>query len=312
MYEPNTASALALIDSFRVDHVGRPLLIDYLEHLYFKEDQQQRWMLCFRQDISTPAIDTNNHVESWHNSLKTHFFKDQRKRRPDAVIFIMVKSVIPFYQRKLYHSSLNVGRMNPVQRSERDARIRAETYMAKQRSLGYSGQFVFGTEERCTIRVRSFKDNLLLDPQGAIGATFYDIHLDFKRDILLGEIIGCTCQGFRLAKACCQHIALVVIDKSPIKYVRHATAWEQADEAPVDPLKVETLDAVVKIPTASKAKIRRHTKGFLDELKGICSKSQFSDEDRDVVACLQELYDKFHSMGLTHGLNTKRKRQTPK
>lgn len=37
----------------------------------------------YRQYVTCASIDTNNKVESWHNSLKTNFFKSRQKRRPD-------------------------------------------------------------------------------------------------------------------------------------------------------------------------------------------------------------------------------------
>lgn len=308
MYEPDTLRALALIDYFKEIHAGRALLLDYLERGYFKDGKKERWMLCYRQDISTPAIDTNNHVESWHNSLKTHFFKDKRKRRPDAVVYTMVKSVIPFYQLKLYSSTLDVGRMNPIQRSERDAKIRAESYIRMQRSLGYSGQFVFGTEERSVLQVRSFKDDLLVDP-ASMAKTFYNIRLDFSTNTLLGTIAACSCPFFRLKKTCCKHISLVEIDKEPIEFARNAAVWEQVEEMPCDPPKVEVKDEFVKVPATSRAKIRRHTKGFLNEVEGIFSATQIAEDDRDLVDYMQEVYDKLHSMGLTHKLEIKRERQ---
>ena len=194
------------------------------------------------------------------------------------------------------------------ERHERDGKIRAQSYNGKQRSLGYSGQFVFGTEERSVLQVRSFKDDLFLDHVGS-AKTLYNIQLDFGRDPLLGTIVACSCPHFRLKKSCCKHIALVVIDKDPIQFARNTAVWEQAGEAPCEPPKVETEGEFVKVPVASKTKIRRFTNGFLDQLEGIYSTSQISEEDQDLVVYMQKVYDKLHSMGMTHGLDRKRERQ---
>ena len=40
--------------------------------------QRERWMFCYRQGLSYATIDTNNFIESWHNTLKRHF-KDVQK-----------------------------------------------------------------------------------------------------------------------------------------------------------------------------------------------------------------------------------------
>ncbi|KAG0332923.1 hypothetical protein BG005_005299, partial [Podila minutissima] len=84
MYATPLSEATSLIQKFREDHAARASLLQYLNKNYFDETAQQRWMICFRQDIDCAAIDTNNHIESWHNMLKTHFFKDKRQRRPDS------------------------------------------------------------------------------------------------------------------------------------------------------------------------------------------------------------------------------------
>ncbi|KAF9931402.1 hypothetical protein BGZ67_005315 [Mortierella alpina] len=96
MYESQLDKATALIEKFRLDHVERTDLAKHLEEGYFSENQEQRWMLCYRQGLYGIAIDTNNYVESWHSSLKTHFFKDHRKQRLDSVIYTLVKAVYPF------------------------------------------------------------------------------------------------------------------------------------------------------------------------------------------------------------------------
>ncbi|KAG0282157.1 hypothetical protein BGZ97_009123, partial [Linnemannia gamsii] len=48
--------------------------------------KRKRWMLCYHQGLNCATIDTNNFIESWHNTLKRHFFKDQQKRRLDMVV----------------------------------------------------------------------------------------------------------------------------------------------------------------------------------------------------------------------------------
>lgn len=87
------------MEEFRSRHVQRVGLLDYLEKNYFEERSQARWMLCYRQGIPVASIDTNNSIESWHNTLKTHFFKNRQKRRFDTVIYVLAKNAILFYQR---------------------------------------------------------------------------------------------------------------------------------------------------------------------------------------------------------------------
>jgi len=161
---------LALLEDFRVRHARRVGLLDYLEKNYFEEPSQVRWMPCYRQGNPVAAIDTNNFIESWHNTLKTHFFKNRQKRRFDTVIFTLTKNAIPFYQRK-FLSHLQVGRMDATQRAAMDARLKAQEHIAKRRSLCYFGELVFGTKDREVVKVRSFDDTL---------ADTYGIRLDFS------------------------------------------------------------------------------------------------------------------------------------
>ncbi|KAG0207940.1 hypothetical protein BGX28_000953, partial [Mortierella sp. GBA30] len=235
---------------------------------------------------------------SWHNSLKSHFFKDRRQRRPDAVVYIMVKSVIPFYQRKCLYGRLNVGRMNAVQKGEMNARMRAETYLIGYRSRGYSGQFVFATEDMAVLKVRSFKDNLFNDVQEPAASTFYDIQLDFEQNDLIGEIVRCSCQAFQRSKTCCKHIALVVIEKEPLKFARCAATWEQTDDAPDGPAQANIPVPVLRIPAASKSEISGHAKSLLKAMDFIRpnSKAQILAEDiaevRDAAAHIKVAYEK--------------------
>ncbi|KAK3835656.1 MAG: hypothetical protein J3R72DRAFT_358589, partial [Linnemannia gamsii] len=58
------------------------------------------WMFCYRQDLSYASIDTNNYIESWHNTLKQHFLRDKQQRRVDTVIYVLNVIAVPHYQQK--------------------------------------------------------------------------------------------------------------------------------------------------------------------------------------------------------------------
>ncbi|OAQ28297.1 hypothetical protein K457DRAFT_76445, partial [Linnemannia elongata AG-77] len=55
-------------------------------------------MLCHRQQVNYSYINTNNYIESWHNTLKRHFFKDKQQRRLNSVIHILTKKAVPYFQ----------------------------------------------------------------------------------------------------------------------------------------------------------------------------------------------------------------------
>jgi hypothetical protein len=96
-------------------------------------------MLCYRQGLNCATIDTNNFIESWHNTLKRHFFKDQQKRRVDMVVYILAKMAIPHFQYKVMRSVVKVGRMDPSQKIELQATRRAKVRLAELESKGLKG-----------------------------------------------------------------------------------------------------------------------------------------------------------------------------
>ncbi|KAG9319019.1 hypothetical protein KVV02_003862, partial [Mortierella alpina] len=57
-------------------------LLQYLDRNYLDHmADRRRWMFCYREGVSYAWINTNNYIESWHNALKKHFFKDKQQRR---------------------------------------------------------------------------------------------------------------------------------------------------------------------------------------------------------------------------------------
>jgi SWIM zinc finger len=231
-----------LLRAFQVDNQHRPKLLQYLDKNYFKETELQRWMVCFRENLNSAGINTNNYVESWHNALKMYFLKDRQKRRVDVVIHILAKSVVPFYEYKLTSARHSVGRMTSVQRAAANGRIKASAYIAMRRSQGYAGQFVFPTDDPAIIHAPSFEQ----DP--AANLRMYELRLDFSRVRDIGEIISCQCPHFRRIKACCKHIALVILEKEPIAFRVVAAQWEHQGEAPVDMEPIDAQDDPLDFP----------------------------------------------------------------
>ncbi|KAG0223876.1 hypothetical protein BGW42_005500, partial [Actinomortierella wolfii] len=76
---------------------------------------RESWMVCFRQGYPTGSIDTNNLIESWHNTLKRHFFRDRLKRRADHVIYILVYGAIPKFKEACDPELANVGRASKTE-----------------------------------------------------------------------------------------------------------------------------------------------------------------------------------------------------
>ncbi|KAI1299992.1 hypothetical protein EDD11_006335, partial [Mortierella claussenii] len=179
-------------------------------------DVQKHWMLCYRQDISYASIDTNNYIESWHNTLKRHFFRDKQQRRADTVIYVLTVLAVPHFQQKCIRSIVNVGRMNPAQTMELQLTQLATDHFKTRASRGYVGAYLSQTSD-LTLRVESFSN-----PTAG-----YDINVDFSRTAI-GHITGCSCEYFRKHRSCCKHIALVQIEVPPITFLR-ADFWEHEE-----------------------------------------------------------------------------------
>ncbi|OAQ22666.1 hypothetical protein K457DRAFT_39753, partial [Linnemannia elongata AG-77] len=115
LYALTEDEANALLDSFRAEwqHIA-PKFLTYLDKNYLDhESDRRRWMLCHRQQVNYSYINTNNYIESWHNTLKRHFFKDKQQRRLDSVIHILTKKAVPYFQQMCVRHFVQVGRMTP-------------------------------------------------------------------------------------------------------------------------------------------------------------------------------------------------------
>ncbi|KAF9913699.1 hypothetical protein FBU30_003078, partial [Linnemannia zychae] len=224
LYEKDKATAQRLIKIFRETWSDQRELLDYLNKNYFGrpmyeahewqvKEIQENWMLCYRQDISYASIDTNNYIESWHNTLKRHFFRDNQQRRSDTVIYILAILAVPHFQQKCIRSIVNVGRMNPAQTEELRKNALALEHIKSRESRGHIGAYIRQTSDD-TLYVESFT-------KPAVG---YDIKIDFSRSPT-GHIIECSCEYFKNHHSCCKHISLVQMELPPISFFR-ADIWE--------------------------------------------------------------------------------------
>ncbi|KAF9328597.1 hypothetical protein BGZ91_000930 [Linnemannia elongata] len=205
LQEPELPKALQGIQLYRQRWLGKWQgdLIQYLDKKYFGSaedvdaiDIQKHWMTCYRQDVSYSHIDTNNYIDSWHNILKRHFFRDRQQRRPDTVIYILAYMAIPHFQQKCNRSILKVGRMTPAQKIEERFRSIAAKHLEVREPKGDPVEQI----DCNTLHVESFTA-----PEKK-----YTIQVDFTK-IDTGEITSCSCPYFGMHLSCCKHIALVLL-----------------------------------------------------------------------------------------------------
>ncbi|KAF9554673.1 hypothetical protein EC968_009510 [Mortierella alpina] len=222
LYQKDKTQALDLVRSFRQKWgESQADLLSYLDKNYFGpdphdnndeaarqlcEERQKHWMLCYRQEYSYSSIDTNNYIESWHNTLKRHFLRDKHHRRADAVIYALAVMAVPHFQQKCMRSVVNVGRMNPAKKKEMQFTAVAQQHISSRLSKGYTGDYIAQISET-VLRVESFTDV----------RKAYDIEIGLEPGRAYGFIKCCSCPYFIQHRSCCKHIALVQLE---IEYLR--------------------------------------------------------------------------------------------
>ncbi|KAF9343055.1 hypothetical protein BGX26_006339, partial [Mortierella sp. AD094] len=135
LYSKTKEQANLRVEAFKAmweEHA--PILMQYLNKNYLdSEADRKHWMFCYRESVSYGWINTNNYIESWHNTLKKHFFKDRQQRRIDTVIYILVNKAIPHYQQMNIRHTVQVGRMTPARKNALVARQMAMEHIDRQR-----------------------------------------------------------------------------------------------------------------------------------------------------------------------------------
>ena len=67
---------------------GQTGLLQYFERNYFTEDRIKQWAMWYRVEMYECEwiLNTNNHVESWHNLLKSRILGRKKNRRVDSLM----------------------------------------------------------------------------------------------------------------------------------------------------------------------------------------------------------------------------------
>ncbi|KAG0328836.1 hypothetical protein BGZ99_004324 [Dissophora globulifera] len=238
LYARTVSDAEALIAAFRASWQEiAPRFMKYIEEFYFQSDSdRRRWMFCHREGVSYAWINTNNYIESWHNALKMHFFKDKSERRIDVVIYILVHRALPHYEQRCIRHQVQVGRMVPTVKGALIAKNAALDHMDLKRTQDQEASFLIPTADPGCFLVESF--------QGP--PTRYEVRVDWKKG-LVGHVVSCTCPFFVKMSNCCKHIALATIELPHTEF-SHAGHWELQDPSSLEDQPVEdNTPAVVEI-----------------------------------------------------------------
>ncbi|KAF8925351.1 hypothetical protein BGZ47_003350, partial [Haplosporangium gracile] len=159
-------------------------------------------------ELSYASIDTNNYIESWHNTLKQHFFRDKPQRRVDTEIYVLNVMAVPHYQQKCMRSLVNVGRMNAVRRNEAKHLQRVKDLLKAKVDNGQLPPTLHQLTAD-VVKVESF----------TTPGAFYEIKIDFTR-ISAGHIVSCGCPAFQKEEMCCKPISLLQLEISLLKFLK--------------------------------------------------------------------------------------------
>ena len=90
-----------LIEMFRssLKQWGQGKLLDYFERQFFAPHRIPKWAAWFRKTMFNCKwlLNTNMHVESWHNILKTHVMGRLKNVRIDKFLLILVKCEVLYF-----------------------------------------------------------------------------------------------------------------------------------------------------------------------------------------------------------------------
>jgi hypothetical protein len=252
LYTRTFEKADTLVSAFRKKwDQDAPEFMDYLNKNYLdSEADKRRWMFCYRENVPHAWMHTNNFIESWHNALKKHFFRDKQQRRIDTVIYILVHRAIPHYQTTWVHADAKVGRMTPGQKQALEQRIHAVNHRDQELTKDPDVVLLKEPEQDQTVlQVRSFTNSLV----------FYDVNVDWSARSGLGLFKSCSCLAFVTNKSCCKHLALALIEFPGTKFVYSGHRWE-TERMEIDSIghqedpELDTLSPSVKFTSLDEAR----------------------------------------------------------
>jgi hypothetical protein len=186
------------IQEFKDRYQQQRDFITYLSDNWLaSEDIIGRWSSAFL-DIEHHHMLTNNYIESWHNQGKTIWFKGQRNRRLDKLVFILTHSVQSYFDAEAERITMNSGRMGPIERDQAkrmlDARNVGVTRMTSMIINPSNNNNSNTAIQIGTWQVSSFQDNSIR----------YQVIVNDNR-----MIASCSCTDFVRRQYPCKHMYLL-------------------------------------------------------------------------------------------------------
>ncbi|KAF9136659.1 hypothetical protein BGX30_010964 [Mortierella sp. GBA39] len=304
LYAQTEEESNTLLDAFRNEWQDTASkFLEYLDDNYLAhEADRRRWMFCHRQQVAYGCINTNNFIESWHNTLKKHFFKDNQQRRLDSVIHTLAKKAVPHFQQMRVRHIVQVGKMAPGRKKALIARLAAQDHIDRTRVQDPGKLLLLQSDDDSVLKVPSF--------------TTPDVSYDLKVDWdlgMAGQFRRCTCADFSSTHMACKHLALAEI------------AFPNTDYRPkghlefrADPMPLSSEEDLSLQPAPTVLTVAQTLSSIVDSINSYISVMDPTKDvpnNDEVLSTMKRARDLLHAhipVKEGYSLSNKRQRQRPK
>ncbi|KAF9369178.1 hypothetical protein CPB97_003843, partial [Podila verticillata] len=222
MYSRCSETTDAMVEAFTTEWTPiAPNLMKYMNDQYLGHPAiRRRWMFCHRRNVAYGWIDTNNLIESWHNTMKTHFFKDKIPRRLDHVIYILINNAVPHYQTRCNLYFMEVGRKTKGALHKKAVINTARAYMKARQDRHLDAALLIPPGDG-----ESYWNVTSYTTEGV----FYELETEGGTGVN-GKFVSCSCLAFAQSSRFCKYIALGMLILPGIDF-QAAESWRAKDES---------------------------------------------------------------------------------
>ncbi|KAG0195393.1 hypothetical protein BGX28_001508, partial [Mortierella sp. GBA30] len=198
----------------------QPAFLAYFKKQWLKDDKHKRWMKAYRFGQYYGTMDTNNYVESWHNTLKHSFLKGKYNIRLDHLVYIIRRSIVPYFQYQTSMKQLGFGRMSEQERRQRSIEKEVD-------EMQMNG----------TLHVLISRSDV-----GFIIKSFTKDNIEYEVVVVRREVQGCSCPYYLSQRAMCKHIYGVIINSHRLLHVPHSGQFINAPSRQVHAINIPSSE----------------------------------------------------------------------
>lgn len=177
-------------------------------------------MFCHCGYVAYGWINTNNLIKSWHNTMKTHFFKDKIPWQLDHVIYILMYNAVPYYQTWCNLHFMKVGLKTKGALHKKPIINTVRAYMkARQDRHSDAALLIPPGDGKSYWKVMSYTTE----------GVFYELAKE-SSTIVNGKFVSCSCLAFAQSSQFCKHIALGMLTLPGTDF-QATESWRAKDES---------------------------------------------------------------------------------